>query len=759
MADFAHKIDIAALNTGLADRLQKFADDNEAHFDFKNRSELALRKLCELPTTDHFFPEYAIATQLQIADLFKKGGKRIKVDKHFAATCEENALQIAYLSNKDELKAIALTEQEAAAREAEAAATKAAAQNQSASLPAALAAAPKQSLFEKIRKFGSWLFRTETFYDFALLVSSGFLFITRVEEYTKAQSMLKFLPAWFKWFALSYGIEFIFELSVLAKGTFYPETEEEKQLPWYRRFVNTLLKGNRIARLFISALWFSFNLISIISAPGIGFLIAPMVVVALNVTGLFLDVVTEIVTSIQNEYIGNNKALKMVENRLEKVNEITFLNELHNTANPIESLEKVALSALWVKACDFGDALVNLDSKIKARPKTKIIDQLPTLLEEKERLLRSNPSNPRLKIALDLIEEKLRLTVQRAELKEKATIWHAIGSNCNGIIGAGTVLLGCIITSFAPAASLVIIASAVVTLIGGSVMSGFGMKMWNIVRPILSNAWNAVCCCFHIAADTQPTLPANLQFNRFGQHQPLAVSVAAGNMNSGGNAMHGSSPMQQSVAAMSSSPSDTDTSRSSTAQITEVITASPARTIVPVSSTSPIPVPEQETIVVSQGSFSSSHQRGESGEKQTSSSDSLDKEYSISSAATSVPDLSLSGVGSLPSTPPKKPVSHRVGSMFAQSFSPGKTATDNDVANTSTSLNSLSIMPAASLFGILPSQPQNITSVGWKQQREQCSDIIYQESNQSGETDQSFVGSLEKRVESYYEPPPSRQSL
>lgn len=143
---------------------------------------------------------------------------------------------------------------------------------------------------------GNMFFRTDTFYRYHAWWLTGIrLLLVRVNRIV-GKVAKSFLPSFFAFFGLSYGIGFALDLFIVLTTTFSPKlTPQEREANegfWKRtwtRFKNIITKGNRPYRMMNDFVWFTVNLIVLCTAGPLYLLLNPI----LNLVGFGFDTTHE----------------------------------------------------------------------------------------------------------------------------------------------------------------------------------------------------------------------------------------------------------------------------------------------------------------------------------------------------------------------------------------------------------------------------------------------------------------------------------
>ncbi len=325
---------------------------------------------------------------------------------------------------------------------------------------------------------------------------------------------------------LSYGIELLIDLFIIGKHVFLPD-ESEKHLSWTERLANALYKDDRWARMLNAAVWFSVNLAAFFFTGGISGI--------LNIAGFAFDFGHEAIREY-HDVQRHKKLIAKTECELKSLEE-----ELKTDGINIHDL-KTKYTKLYDEIAELKKRQ-NQITQIQKEPSELTHDEKTVLAAEKERIdaqvdfkeIELNSIRTHRTIQNGKIDDYFRIRTYQIKLKEKLelvqaarrrSLYVALGILAGFIvfvfppsllfvIGAGLIVrsgcwenmnkkqallfvLGVIVLAaacFFPPATFalagVAIAGAVACLVFGSILGGFGKRIWDdYIKNPLINCWN-----------------------------------------------------------------------------------------------------------------------------------------------------------------------------------------------------------------------------------------------------------------------------
>lgn len=269
----------------------------------------------------------------------------------------------------------------------------------------------------KAAKYGNYALEkpvtTAKVYTTLGIFTSTRLFLVRINRLNKLGHRLFFVLG-----SLSNILEFITDLCMILKTTFFPQSAKEKLLTKTQRFKNALRKDNRPIRMANAAIWFTINLVTFIITGGMSFY--------LNLVGFIFDSAIE---------IYKNVILNVHSNLLKKVNK-----QIHD---------------LDLKMTELKNSLVLSSPKHHGE-----ISRTLTELKKEREILLHYPA---------ILKEKIQAERSKRLFNAVMQILCCIGS---------LIFLAALICN--PPAGLVT-AGAVIALVTGSILTGFTPRIVNIL--------------------------------------------------------------------------------------------------------------------------------------------------------------------------------------------------------------------------------------------------------------------------------------
>lgn len=303
--------------------------------------------------------------------------------------------------------------------------------------------------------------KSEKIYTLLSWFTSIRLFFVRLNRVLGSYG-LGFLPNLFSLFGLSYAFEIIADISVIAWSTFRPLRQEEIDLMqkeniskgkifWWR-FVNVVTKDERIPRMLNAMVWLAINLTCIILTGGLSAsIVAPIVTLLvnkLNIGGYVFDVVNEIGKGIR-DFFRHRNTLKKVNNEITELE--NQKQELNNELQKLYSLEN--------------KRTLNHAEKLRCKVIENRIQELTLQIKSRE-----------------LIKSKLDTKIN----------YSLITSRVYNVLSVTMLFVGMALVFFPPttAVGACLFAGGLLALIGGSVLGGFGKRVWNKLCQATSSPTN-----------------------------------------------------------------------------------------------------------------------------------------------------------------------------------------------------------------------------------------------------------------------------
>lgn len=246
-----------------------------------------------------------------------------------------------------------------------------------------------------------------------------------------------------------YALRLVFDLGIVAKAIFKPDTDAEKALSYWERFKAVMKNNNRAYRMANDALWLAINVTALLCTGGLSVVGTVSLSIFVNIVGFVFDSIVECVK--WSEVTSHRRAIKDAK---DKVRSIEENSEWENIQNDL-SVKKASIEALedYYYKCT-----TNEEHKL-------VTDTIASLKNEIEDLNNHGLVRERNKWAhiADRLTAKAE-EVRTNRLKEIALMF---------VICAGMVLA---MTPFTMPIGLVILAASV-SLVTGSLFTGFGARI------------------------------------------------------------------------------------------------------------------------------------------------------------------------------------------------------------------------------------------------------------------------------------------
>lgn len=91
---------------------------------------------------------------------------------------------------------------------------------------------------------------------------------------------------------LTFGVELLIDLSMVAKAVFFPQGSIQKQTPWYTRLWDALTKDSRPSRMLNALLWVTANALGFLLSGGFGVPVTSLLATGIMVGGFVLDIIS-----------------------------------------------------------------------------------------------------------------------------------------------------------------------------------------------------------------------------------------------------------------------------------------------------------------------------------------------------------------------------------------------------------------------------------------------------------------------------------
>lgn len=319
------------------------------------------------------------------------------------------------------------------------------------------------------------LFKTQTLYTLFAWYTSARLFFVRLNR-AFSEIGLGFLPKFFSYLGLSYGLEVVLvDLPAVLFSTFRPLRQSEEKMMqekgislasirWWR-FKNAVTKDNRIPRVLNAIVWFSVNLSAIVLTGGIGLLAVPAITAVcnqMNIGGFAFDVFNDFYCWAR-DYIENTRALKIINKKIDKLKTPEKYKEKLN--DKLQFLKRGKENAS-------GETREKVDKLIQAlQNKINLED-----FNDKVKLKRASRE-----LVKQELEEKISLKIGPFSIPLPTRV-YSIGV-------ASFILLGMALFWFPVASAIKACeaAGSLVSLIGGSMLGGFGRRVMNGIESVISS--------------------------------------------------------------------------------------------------------------------------------------------------------------------------------------------------------------------------------------------------------------------------------